>query len=233
MAHFDDIILPLSLSFGTTTGPQTSTDISFTDSGFRKANQRWSQHLRRFNLRYGVRSPADVYTLLKLFEAVDGPANSFLLRDSNDWNTTDGRMGKASDADFITATDQPLQNTVTDGIVSDGTTSTFQMRKDYTVGSSTHNRTIKKPQNGTVVIAVDGITFEEGGSPDGYTIDYGTGIVTFASPPGADVSPTAVLMTWGGAFYVPVSFERDEFIQSLDTFDASSVPDIRLIEERL
>jgi uncharacterized protein (TIGR02217 family) len=232
MAHYDNVILPLSLSFGTTTGPKTSTDVSFTDSGFRKANRRWSQHLRRFNLRYAVRSPEDVYTLLKLFEAVDGPANSFLLRDWNDWNTTDGRMGDQG-ADFITATDQPLQNTVTAGIVGDGTTFTFQMRKDYTVGGATHSRTIKKPQSGTIKVAVDGVVFEEGGSPDGYSVDYATGVVTFASAPGAVGSPTGVPVTWGGAFYVPVAFEGDEFIQSLDTHDASSVPDIRLIEERL
>ncbi len=231
MAHFDNVILPPSLSFGTTTGPKTSTDVSFTDSGFRKANRRWSQHLRRFNLRYGVRSPQDVYTILKLFEAVDGPANSFLLRDWNDWNTTDGRMEKGGDSN-TTATDQPLENTVTKGIVGDGTTLTYQARKDYTVGGASHSRTIKKPVS-PIKVAVDGVVQEEGGSPDGFTVDYSTGIVTFTTAPGASGSPTGVSVTWGGAFYVPVAFEGDEFIQSLDTHDASSVPDIRLIEERI
>ena len=228
MAHFDNVILPLSLSFGTTTGPKTSTDVSFTDSGFRKANRRWSQHLRRFNLRYGVRSPQDVYTILKLFEAVDGPANSFLLRDWNDWNTTDGRMEKGGDTN-TTATDQPLENTVTNGIVGDGTTLTYQARKDYTVGGATHSRTIKKPVS-PIKVAVDGVAQTEGVD---FTVDYSTGIVTFTTAPGATGSPTGVLVTWGGAFYVPVAFEGDEFIQSLDTHDASSVPDIRLIEERI
>ena len=229
MAHYDNVILPLSLSFGTTTGPKTSTDVSFTDSGFRKANRRWSQHLRRFNLRYAVRRPEDVYTLLKLFEAVDGPANSFLLRDWNDWNTTDGRMGDQG-AGFITAADQPLENTVTGGIVGDGTTLTYQALKRYTVGAASHSRTIKKPQSGTILVAVDAVAQTEGVD---FTVDYATGIVTFASPPGATGSPTGVSVTWGGAFHVPVAFEGDEFIQSLDTHDASSVPDIRLIEERI
>lgn len=229
MAHYDNVILPLSLSFGTATISKTSTDVSFTDSGFRKANRRWSQHLRRFNLRYGVRSPADVHTLLKLFEAVDGPSNSFLLRDWNDWNTTDGRMEKGGDTN-ITATDQPLQNTVTAGIVGDGTTLTYQMRKDYTVGGATHSRTIKKPQSGTILVAVDAVAQTEGVD---FTVDYSTGIVSFAGAPGASGSPTGVSVTWGGAFYVPVAFAGDEFIQSLDTHDASSVPDIRLIEERI
>ena len=229
MAHYDNVILPLSLSFGTTTGPKTSTVVSFTDSGFRKANRRWSQHLRRFNLRYALRSPQDVYTLLKLFEAVDGPANSFLLRDWNDWNTTDGRMGDQG-AGFITAADQPLENTVTGGIVGDGTTLTYQALKRYTVGAASHGRTIKKPQNGTILVAVDAVAQTEGVD---FTVDYATGIVSFASPPGASGSPTGVSVTWGGAFYVPVAFEGDEFIQSLDTHDVSSVPDIRLIEERI
>jgi uncharacterized protein (TIGR02217 family) len=224
MAHFDDVILPLGISAGTEIGPTTATDVAFTDSGYRKANQRWS------NLRYGIRTPEDAYTILKIFEAVGGPANSFLARAWNDWNTTEGRMENGGEA-RITEFDQPLQNTATGGILGDGATTAFQMIKRYTVGATaSHTRTIKKPQTGTVRVAVDGVVQAEGVD---FTVDYATGIVTFTTAPGAAVSPTAVPVTWGGAFYVPVAFMSDDFLESLEVYDGSDPPDIPLIEERL
>jgi uncharacterized protein (TIGR02217 family) len=224
MAHYDDVILPLGISAGTEIGPTTATDVAFTDSGYRKANQRWS------NLRYGIRTPEDAYAILKIFEAVAGPANSFLARAWNDWNTTEGRMENGGEA-FVTAFDQPLRNTATGGTLGDGTTTTFQMIKRYSVGAAaSHTRTLKKPQNGTVKVAVDGVEQVEGVD---FTVDYSTGIVTFVSAPGASVSPTAVPVAWGGAFYVPVAFANDDFLESLEVYDGSNPPDIPLIEERL
>ncbi len=230
MAHYDDVILPTKLALGSGTGPSTSTDVVFVGSGYRYANARWSQKLRRFNIGYNVRSLADAYAILKIFEAVDGPGNSFLVRDWNDWNTTEGAMGAAG-LDQATALDQPLQNTTDQTFLGDGATTTFQMVKRYTVGANAaHTRTINKPQSGSVLVAVDGATQSEGGD---YTVDYATGIVTFTSAPGAGVSPTAVAVTWGGAFRVPVSFVGDEFLSTLETFDGSAVPNIQLVEERL
>ena len=230
MAHYDDVILPTKLALGSGTGPSTSTDVVFVGSGYRYANSRWSQKLRRFNIGYNVRSLADAYGILKIFEAVDGPGNSFLVRDWNDWNSTEGAMGSTG-LDQAAALDQPLQNTADLTFLGDGTTTTFQMVKRYTAGATAaHTRTIKKPQSGTILVAVDGATQSEGGD---YTVDYATGIVTFTAAPGASVSPTAVSVTWGGAFYVPVAFSGDEFLTTLETYDGSAVPNIELVEERL
>lgn len=230
MAHYDDVILPTKLALGSGTGPTTSTDVVFVGSGYRYANSRWSQKLRRFNIGYNVRSLADAYAILRIFEAVDGPGNSFLVRDWNDWNSTEGQMGPAG-LDQATSLDQPLQNTADLSFLGDGTTTTFQIVKRYTVGATAaHTRTIKKPQSGTVLIAVDGVTQSEGGD---YTVDYATGIVTFTVAPGASISPTAVAVTWGGGFYVPAAFAGDEFLTTLETFDGSAVPNIELVEERL
>ncbi len=228
MAHYDDVILPTSISQGTTTGPTTATDVLHTDSGYRKANQRWSLKLRRFNLRYGMRTAADAYTILRIFEAVEGPANSFLARAWNDWNTTQGSMD-FGDESKITATDQPLRNTATGLFVGDGSTRTFQMVKRYTVGATAAStRDILKPANdGNVTVAVNSVVQTEG-SPTDFTVDYATGIVTFQTAPGNGLS-----VTWGGVFYVPVAFINDDFLESLQVFHASDPPDIPLTEVRL
>ncbi|MFQ6016786.1 MAG: DUF2460 domain-containing protein [Kiloniellaceae bacterium] len=233
MAHYDDVIMPKAVRFGSSTTPRTSTRQVFTGSGFRKVNQLWSQKLRKLRLRY-VRKISDVYEILRIWEAVEGPVHSFLARDWNDWNTTAGSF-EPGDESKVSATDQPLQNTADESFLGDGTTTTFQMVKRYLVGATAaHTRTIQKPENGTVKVAVDGVALSEGGSPDDFTVDYSTGIVTFANPPGAGVSPTAVNVTWGGAFRVPVHFAEDEgLIQELRSGKTTGVSGLELLEARL
>ena len=223
MTQFDDVILPLTISIGSSTGgPLTSTDVLRTDSGFRKANQRWDQRLHRLNLKYGVRTDNDIAVIIRIFNAMAGPANSFLARDWADWNTTAGSM---ADSSQITASDQPMQNTVTGGILGDGSTTTFTARKDYTEGSATHKRRIYKPQNDSnIVVEVDGVEVFEGGD---FTVDYSDGTFTFSVAPGASET-----VTWGGGFYIPVAFVSDDLLQMLDLPDIRSLPDILLLEER-
>ena len=230
MAHYDDVIMPRSVRFGSSSGPTTSTQVVVTGGGHRKANRRWDQHLRRFALTY-LREPEDIHAILEIFEGVDGPANSFLARDWNDWNTTAGRM-KPGDEAQITAFDQPLRNTADNSFLADGATRTFQMVKRYLPGSAGHTRVIEKPQAGTIRAAVDGVELLEG-SPTDFTVNTATGIVTFQTAPGATGSPTAVPVTWGGAFHVPVAFVNDEFIQGLQSAETTELPDIPLIEVRL
>jgi uncharacterized protein (TIGR02217 family) len=228
MAQFDDIILPQAIAFDSATGPAAAAQIITTSSGFRAVNLLHAEHLRRFDLSYGIKKIEDLYAILEIWEAVEGPANSFLIRDWNDWNTTAGKMGEL-DAGFITATDMPLQNTTDLTNVGDGTTLTYQLTKTYTAGSKTRTRTIKKPQNGTVLIAENSVTLTE--SVD-YTIDYSTGLVTFTVAPGSG-SPNTPTMTWGGAFYVPVAFVNEDLSQALHSWQASQIANIALTEVKL
>ena len=229
MAHYDDVIVPNQVRFGSSSGPATSTQVLFTGGGHRKANQRWSQHLRRFQLSY-VRKIEDLFALQEIFEAVEGPAHSFLARDWNDWNTrADANMAPGAETG-VTAFDQPLRNTSDNSFTGDGTTKTFQMVKRYVVGSAAHTRVIQKPQSGTIKVGVDSA---EQSDPGDYSFDPATGIVTFVVAPGASVSPTAVAVTWGGAFYVPVAFVQDQLPQTLRTAKTSGLPSIPLIGVRL
>lgn len=230
MAHFDDVIMPTSVRFGSSSVPQTSTDQVFLTSGHRKANQRWSQKLHRLRLTY-VQDTRSIHDILKIWQAVEGPANTFLARDWSDWNTTDGAMQPGNES-LITNADQPLQNTADGSFLGDGTTTTFQMVKRYLAGATAaHTRTIRKPVSGTVKVSVDGVDQTEG--PD-FSVDFSTGVVTFTTAPGVGLSPTAAAVRWGGAFYLPVHFLEDEgFVEQLSSARVSELPSVELLEARL
>lgn len=210
MAHYDDIILPLGMSLGSSIGPKTSTQQLITTSGKRKTNKRFVQHLTKFDIGYNVKSMLDIYIIKDIFKAVDGPFGSFLARAWDDWNTTFGLM-EPGDESFITDQDEPLKNTVTDLLTGDGATTTFQMIKEYKGGSATanHQRDIYKPQNGSVVVSIDAAAQTEGVD---YTVNYATGVITFISgAPGDGTFPFC-----GASFYESVGFMDDELLQTLD-----------------
>ncbi len=226
MAHFPDIIIPGTISYGSSTGPTSLTDIVTNVGGFRKTNRFWDQFLRAFQLGYNVRTPEKAAIILSIWEALGGPADSCLIRDHNDWNTTFGSMGSNGLAS-ITKDDQPLRNTVDNTFLGDGTTKIFQMTKVRTQGSATHTRIIKQPQIllPAPLVAISGVLKT---LTTDYTINANTGIVTFVVAPAGASTPT-----WGGAFYVPVAFVNDEFLQQLTTFDLTSIPNIEMREVRL
>ncbi len=210
MAHYDDIILPLGMSLGSSIGPKTSTQQLITTSGKRKTNKRFVQQLTKFDIGYNVKSALDIYIIKDMFKAVNGPFGSFLARGWDDWNTTFGLM-EPGDESFITDLDEPLKNTVTGLLVGDGSTTTFQMIKEYKGGSATANyqHNIFKPQNGSVVVSLDAAVQTEGVD---FTVNYSTGVITFIS--GAPSGGAVPL--YGASYYERVGFMDDELLQTLD-----------------
>lgn len=217
MAHNDDIILPNYISFGSSFGPMYRVQQLITTGGYRKTNSQWSQHLRKFDIGYGVRTPEDLYLVREIFDAIGGPGGSFLMRDWSDWNTTKGKMGGDDAAgDPTTKDDMPMRNTTDGTFVGDGTTATFQLIKRYQPSGATafKDKDIVKPETG-IKVALDGVlqilTTE-------YTYSQTTGIVTFVTPPTAAAVPT-----WGGNYYIPVAFLNDEFTQTVAGFEENEV----------
>lgn len=76
---------PLSLSFGSSGGPQLRTDIIRSASGREVRNSAQSGSRRRFNVGVGVKSQADMETLLAFYEARSGELEPFLFRDPFDY----------------------------------------------------------------------------------------------------------------------------------------------------
>lgn len=231
MAHYDDVIMSQRVRFGSASRVITATDQTFVDSGYRKANQRWSQRLRVLSLAY-MDGPGAIYDIQEIFQVMDGPANTFLCRDWSDWNTTDGFM-EPSDGALVTNADQPLKNIVTGELgLASGNDTEYQMVKQFTVGSATYVQTIRKPVTGTVKVAVDSVQLTEGVD---YTVDYATGIVSAAGSPGFGTlggSPTSTI-TYGAEFRVPVHFVDDNLVQVLANAAVNATPDVTLREVRL
>jgi len=101
----------------------------------------------------------------------------------------------------------------------DGAETAFQLSKAYSDEAGTAQRLITKPISGTVLVAVDGVITSN------FTIDDGTGIIRFTTPPAIDAPITA-----GFEFDVPVRFDTPQLDISLDAFGAGEIPSIPLIE---
>ena len=206
---FDEIELPLRVGFGSMGGPSFSTEIVVIDSGYERRNQNWSQARRSFDAHTGLRSAADVGTLLAFFHARAGRARGFRLRDWSDYSSAVDGVSTPAFGDQVIAT-------------GDGATVIFQLVKNYGSGGVTHVRTIAKPVAGSLVIGLNGTALTTG-----FSVDATTGLVTFASAPAE-----GQVMTAGYLFDVPVRFDIDQLAISAETY-ALARTEIPLVEVRI
>lgn len=143
-------------------GPGFQTDVVIVNSGDEFRNRNWAHPLYRYQVSHDARVARQFDPLPKHFINAGGMENVFPFKD---W------------ADYICVAGDGFFVTVTGG---------KQMVKRYTAGSSTYDRVIRLPVNGTITLTGGG------------TIDYNTGIV-------AGGTPTA----WHGEFYVPCRYDTD------------------------
>lgn len=205
---FHPVLFPVDISYGSAGGPQFSTDVVETISGFEQRNVNWSQARLRYNVAYGVRSAAQLETLLAFFRARQGKAYGFRFRDWTDYQSCPAAASPA-----------PLDQNLGSG---DGTNKMFALRKAYTSGATTVYRLITKPVAGSIRVALNGVE-----QLSGWTIDTETGLVTFTAAPASGVSVTA-----GFLFDVPVRFDSDTLSLSLDSYGVGSANGVDLIEVR-
>jgi uncharacterized protein (TIGR02217 family) len=126
---------------------------------------------------------AEVQLLFQVF----GTHTSFLLRPN--------RV-----ADY-TETNQSLRNTVTGAQIGDGTTTTFQLEITRSLGSKTGSKKVMHPRAPLLELRLNTTPKVEGTD---YTVDYGTGIVTFAVAPSTSEIPKADFL-----YDTPVRFLSD------------------------
>lgn len=208
MVGFHDVRLPQAVSFGSTGGPRFSTRVMVTASGHEKRNRNWDQARAEYDLSTGIRSAADLAMLAAFFRARAGRAYGFRFQDWADHRSSEPMHDPG-----------PLDQHIGLG---DGVSMRFQLVKIYGDGETAHIRTITRPVEGSVRIAVDGVEMV-----GGWQCDISTGSVTFSEPPIA-----GAVITAGYYFDVPVRFIDDSLPLSLDGFNAGSAPAIRLLEIR-
>lgn len=206
--QFHEVSFPFSVALGASGGPMRRTEIVALASGREERNSPWAQSRRRWNAAPGVKSRADVSTLIAFFEARRGQLYGFRFRDPVDH----------ASGEPVTPQDQPLGT-------GDAATAEFQLIKRYADAGSVYDRVIQKPVAGSVRLAVDGLEMTDGAD---FSVDMETGKVIFTTPPDQGAELTA-----GFRFDVPVRFDTDQLNISLDAVDAGDIPDLPIVEIRL
>ena len=207
MTGFHDIRFPFAVAIGAVGGPQRRTEIVTLISGREERNSPWADSLRRWDAGPGVKSLDDLNTLIAFFEARRGRLHGFRFRDPID-NRSCAPSAVPSMLDQLIGT-------------GDGVTTAFQLVKTYASGAESWARTIAKPVEGTVVVAVDGVEAA-------VSIDHTTGQVSFAAPPADGAAITA-----GFAFDCPVRLDTDQLDIALDAVGAGEAPSVPLVELKL
>lgn len=208
---FHEVQFPPTISVNSRGGPQRRTEIVILGSGYEERNQRWADSRRRYNAGYGVKSLDDLHAIAAFYEERRGQLHGFRWKDWSDYKS-------CAPLQTPSATDQNIGT-------GDASEDTFQLVKAYGVSYAPYSRTINKPVNSTVLIAVDSVTQTE---TTHYTINYATGVVTFVSPPGMGLAVTA-----GFEFDVPARFDTDYLELQLQPPQFGEFPDIPIVELKI
>ena len=199
---------PTDISYRSKGGPEYNTSVAGRLSGREVRNANWTYPRHNYDAAYGVRTHANLETLIAFFHVVQGRYQSFRYKDFADYKSS---VGKVAIAD----TDQTIGT-------GDGSTLTFQLTKTYTAGASTKTRIIAKPVSGTTIISVNDIS-----QGSGWTVDTTTGIVTFTTAPG-----NTLVVKAGYEFDVPCRLVSDSMETSFDAYDCGSAS-FKIKETRL
>ncbi|WP_321449601.1 DUF2460 domain-containing protein [uncultured Cohaesibacter sp.] len=208
MNGFHEIRFPLDVGFGASGGPERRTDIATLASGFEERNARWADSRRSYDAGGGLRSIADLQTVLRFFEERRGRLYGFRFRDPFDHASCDA--GRAPQP-----TDQRIG-------IGDGETKQFKLKKTYGADYAPYERSIVKPVEGSIIVALEGL------ETTAYAVDETTGVISFDKAPDAGHKVTA-----GFTFDVPVRFDIDKLEFSFSAFEAGDLPSIPLVEVKL
>ncbi|SNT41265.1 DUF2460 domain-containing protein, partial [Antarctobacter heliothermus] len=177
---FHEIRFPDNISRGARGGPERRTQIVELASGDEERNASWANSRRRYDVAYGIRRGDDLAAVVAFFEARNGRLHGFRFKDWGDFKSC-LPSGTPSHSDQLIGT-------------GDGSTTGFQLAKNYVSGAQTWTRAITKPVAGSLRIGFDGTELVSG-----WSVDTTTGGVTFGTAPGSGVALTA-----GFEFDVPV-----------------------------
>jgi uncharacterized protein (TIGR02217 family) len=197
---FHEVQFPSDISYGSSGGPEYSTDVVITAGGHEQRNVNWSAARAKYNVAHGVKTQAQLEALIAFFRARKGKAYGFRFKDWTDYEAAAQTIG-----------------------VGDGSTTAFQLVRNYISGGVSEARSIAKPVSGSVSIYLDVVQ-----QLSGWSIDDASGLVTFSSAPSSGVVVTADFQ-----FDVPVRFDTDQLSARLEDYGVNSWNDISLVEVRI
>lgn len=206
MPAFHEVRFPTDISLGARGGPERRTDVVPLRSGFEERNSIWANSRRKYAAGYGVKTFAQLETVLAFWEERRGRLYGFRWKDHLDFKSSPSARPPAYG-------DQAIGT-------GDGATKTFQLCKIYGGSIAPWSRKIRKPVAGTVSIGVAGVQ-----QASGWTLDATTGLVTFTAAPANGAAVTA-----GFEFDTPVRFDIDFLEVERSHFEAGAIPNVPIIE---
>ncbi len=160
---FVETRFPVDIAYGSSGGPEYSTDIVETAAGYEQRNINWAQARGRYNVAHGVKTQNQLDALIAFFRARKGRAEGFRFKDWADYKATASLLG-----------------------VGDDSQTHFQLVKLYASGGVTESRVVRKPVLGTVQVYLNNVL-----QLSGFSVDYAQGTITFISAPASGVQVTA------------------------------------------
>ena len=206
MLPFDDLAYPLALGRDASVMPEFSTSVATTASGYERRNSLWSDARLRFDVGPGIRSEAELGTLLAFFRARRGAARGFRLRDPTDFSSR-----------AMTGVPTPLDQLLGAG---DGVRSRFALVKRYGSDADQQVRRITRPQASSLLVSSNAAPVS------GWTLEPG-GVISFAQAPA-----NGAVIRAGFLFDVPVRFAEDRLEIAGANFAAGDAPSVPIVELR-
>jgi len=209
IASFHEVRFPTDLALGSSGGPIRRTEVITLGSGKEQRNARWAHSRRRYNAGYGVKTIADLQTVIEFFEERRGRLFGFRFHDP-----LDHKSSKAGEE--ISALDQTIG-------LGNGNQKIFKLIKRYGDAETGYVRRIQKPIEGSLVLALNNALV----SDDQYTVDWMNGSIEFKE---MNIPVNGAIITAGFEFDIPVRFDADEISINLTHFEVGDIPSIPLVE---
>lgn len=225
---FHEVRFPTDISYGSTFGPEYSTDVVTMKNGSEQRNINWSQTRCSGNAVHSIRTADQFARLLAFFRNRKGKAYGFRFKDHSDYRGVFEAIGWG-----------------------DGAATSFQLVKNYIDVdlNIADTRTIYKPVSGTVYIyfkqfppgTIGAWSMQtdiqqawahsipvDAPQVGNWSVDTVTGKVTFLSPP-----PANMLVMSSFEFDVPCRFDTDKMPTSMEALEKYGWHDIPIIELKL
>lgn len=212
---FHDVLFPVDISYGSTGGPAWSTDVLALKSGVETRVSNWSNARHRFNVAYGIKSPAQFLTMLRFFHARRGRLYPFRYKDWANYTTNaDGKTAPGhSDQVLGTGT---------------GALTVFDLLKLESDAAGSWTRMLTKIVASTTRVSINGAEKLPGDATYPWTVNLLTGRITFT----AAAPPNTEIVRGGCQFHTPTRFDTDDLPGTYEAFETLSISDIPLVEVR-
>lgn len=201
---FHDVQFPTEISRGAIcTSSRWETMIVEDAAHYESRNANWADSRAKYEVTHGLKTKTQMDALVAFHRCRRGRLYSFRFKDWTDFELTNELA-----------------------VLVSGTDDEYQIYKTYSDSEDSYARKITKPVltvPSSLVVKVGGVTKTEGVGND-FTVDYDTGIITFAVAPGASA------VTVSGQFDVHVRFDTDECPVSIEYFENRNWEAIELVE---